>query len=75
MREWPPAGAVEQDVEEVYERLAEIGLVYGEAFRGLRAAYTVGAEVYAEVELPEGVSGEASGYGIHPALLDAALHA
>ncbi|NEE34124.1 hypothetical protein G3M53_52895, partial [Streptomyces sp. SID7982] len=34
-----------------------------------------GDEVFAEVALPEEESAEAADYGIHPALMDAALHA
>ncbi|GDY70504.1 hypothetical protein SAV14893_098970 [Streptomyces avermitilis] len=51
------------------------GFVYGPAFRGLTAAWRLGDEVFAEVRLPEQVHGEASAYNLHPALLDAALHA
>ena len=51
------------------------GLLYGDAFRGLRAVYRRGEELFAQVELPEAVSQEASRFGLHPALLDAALHA
>ncbi|TCO60798.1 type I polyketide synthase [Actinocrispum wychmicini] len=69
---WPPSGATPVDVADAYARLAEVGLNYGPAFRGLRAAWQLGDDVYAEVELPEGVS--ADGFGVHPALLDAALH-
>src|SRR6185437_12923705 len=46
---------------------------YGPVFQGLRQAFKRGDEVYAEVQLPEDV--EIDGYGVHPALLDAALHA
>ncbi|MFE9413748.1 SDR family NAD(P)-dependent oxidoreductase, partial [Streptomyces sp. NPDC006704] len=70
---WPPVGAVPVAVEGVYERYAEGGLVYGPVFRGLRAAWRLDGDVFAEVVLPEGVSVE--GFGLHPAVLDAALHA
>ncbi|MFG2533580.1 beta-ketoacyl synthase N-terminal-like domain-containing protein, partial [Streptomyces sp. NPDC048516] len=69
---WPPAGAVPVDVEDVYDRLAEIGLDYGSTFRGLHAAWRDGESLCAEVALPEGT--DISGFGLHPALLDAALH-
>ncbi|WP_229871975.1 type I polyketide synthase, partial [Streptomyces longisporoflavus] len=71
--EWPPAGAVAVDLEGSYAGLAEPGLEYGPVFQGLRSAWRKGEEVFAEVELPEGV--KADGFGLHPALLDAALHA
>ncbi|MFT2020347.1 SDR family NAD(P)-dependent oxidoreductase, partial [Streptomyces sp. 796.1] len=70
---WPPAGAEPVEVADFYERVASGGYGYGPAFQGLRAAWRLGDEVYAEVELPES-AGEREGYGIHPALLDAALH-
>ncbi|MEU5002654.1 SDR family NAD(P)-dependent oxidoreductase, partial [Streptomyces sp. NPDC021622] len=70
--EWPPAGAEVVDLEGFYGGLAELGLGYGPVFQGLRSAWRKGDEVFAEVELPEGVKAE--GFGLHPALLDAALH-
>ncbi|WP_439956076.1 type I polyketide synthase [Nocardia yamanashiensis] len=69
---WPPAGAEPVDVESAYDVLAELGFGYGPVFRGLRSAWLRGSEAFAEVELGEGVSG--SGYVVHPALLDAAMH-
>ncbi|WP_173390841.1 type I polyketide synthase [Actinomadura litoris] len=68
---WPPTGAEPVDLASFYDGLAGRGYEYGPAFRGLRAAWTRGDEVFAEVELPEGVT--ADGFGLHPALLDAAL--
>lgn len=70
---WPPPGAVPVDLSGFYDQLAAGGLEYGPAFQGLRAAWRRGGEVFAEVMLPEGIPGE--GFGLHPALLDAALHA
>src|SRR6202050_4631907 len=70
---WPPPGAQPVDVGGVYEALAGRGLGYGPAFRGLTAAWRRGEEVFAEAALPKAVP--ADGYGLHPALLDAALHA
>ncbi|MEN3586643.1 SDR family NAD(P)-dependent oxidoreductase, partial [Streptomyces sp. ZYX-F-203] len=70
--EWPPAGAEAIDLDGVYDRFAEVGFGYGPAFQGLRRAWRAAGAVYAEVALPEGT--EAGGFGLHPALLDAALH-
>ncbi|MCQ8195525.1 SDR family NAD(P)-dependent oxidoreductase [Streptomyces sp. RCU064] len=78
LTQWPPTGAVavpEERVRGVYEELEASGYGYGPAFRGLRAAWTRGDEIYAEVGLPEELSAEAAAFGLHPALLDAALHA
>ncbi|MFJ3309355.1 type I polyketide synthase [Streptomyces sp. NPDC086549] len=71
--EWPPAGAESVDVEGLYEGLAEAGLEYGPVFQGLTAAWRSGEEIYAEIALPDETSVE--GFGVHPALLDACLHA
>ncbi|MBT2387218.1 type I polyketide synthase [Streptomyces sp. ISL-11] len=71
---WPPAGAVAVDTDGLYDGLLEAGHVYGPAFQGLRAAWRRGDEVFAEVALPEELREEATRFGLHPALLDAALH-
>ncbi|WP_159054465.1 polyketide synthase dehydratase domain-containing protein, partial [Streptomyces dysideae] len=70
---WPPAGAERVDLDGFYDGRRAAGLSYGPAFQGLRSVWAKGEEVYAEVVLPEGQSPE--GFGIHPALLDAALQA
>ncbi|MEV4315704.1 SDR family NAD(P)-dependent oxidoreductase [Actinocrispum sp. NPDC049592] len=69
--EWPPPGARPVSVTGHYERLRSIGLDYGPVFRGLRAAWSLGEELWLDVVMPEG---EPGGFGVHPALLDAALH-
>ncbi|MFE4646604.1 polyketide synthase dehydratase domain-containing protein, partial [Streptomyces sp. NPDC056730] len=72
---WPPAGAEPVAVDGVYDRPAGDGLAYGPVFQGLRAAWRRDGDVYAEVVLPEGGEADADAFGLHPALLDAALHA
>ncbi|MFJ2116420.1 SDR family NAD(P)-dependent oxidoreductase, partial [Streptomyces sp. NPDC087850] len=72
---WPPAGAEVLDLDGCYERFAALGFAYGPVFQGLRAAWRRGDEIFAEVSLPEGAEGEAAAFGLHPALLDSALHA
>ena len=71
-----PAPDVEVlDQNDFYERLAQRGYRYSGLFRSLRGIGTHPARpdvVYAEVALPAGT--DITGYGIHPALLDAALH-
>ncbi|MBK3638902.1 polyketide synthase dehydratase domain-containing protein, partial [Streptomyces sp. MBT97] len=71
---WPPAGGVRVDVQDFYERVGDAGYEYGPAFRGVRSAWRVGEEVFAEVALPEEQARDAGRFGLHPALLDAALH-
>ncbi|MFC5668420.1 SDR family NAD(P)-dependent oxidoreductase, partial [Kitasatospora misakiensis] len=85
---WPPAGAQAVDLEGFYERLTGLGLGYGPVFQGLTAAWQAGGELFGEVTLPTGgtptagttTAGTTAGgsgrrrFGVHPALLDAALH-
>nr|AXL05509.1 type I polyketide synthase [uncultured bacterium] len=74
---WPPPGARPVDVANLYADLAERGYAYGPAFQGVRAVWRRGdgvdAEVFAEVALPDDLRSDAAGFGIHPALLDAAI--
>ncbi|MEV5503788.1 beta-ketoacyl synthase N-terminal-like domain-containing protein, partial [Nonomuraea fuscirosea] len=69
---WPPPGAEAVDLAGFYEGLAGHGLEYGPHFQGVIAAWLLDGAAYAEVALPDGAG--AAGYGLHPALLDAALH-
>ncbi|WP_308169538.1 type I polyketide synthase [Acrocarpospora catenulata] len=72
---WPPAGMAVIELDEVYDRLAEHGFDYGPAFQGLRAAWRgEDGEAFAEVALPE-EAGETGLFGVHPALLEAVVHA
>ncbi|WTL70186.1 type I polyketide synthase [Streptomyces sp. NBC_01518] len=71
---WPPVGAEQLPVEGGYDLLAAAGYSYGPAFQGVRAVWRRGEEVFAEIALPDDQRGDASRFGIHPALLDAALH-
>ncbi|WP_316527789.1 SDR family NAD(P)-dependent oxidoreductase [Kitasatospora brasiliensis] len=72
---WPPAGATPVDLGGHYDGLAALGYEYGPAFQCLRAAWRHGEDLYAEVRLAQKQSAEAGSFGLHPALLDAALHA
>ncbi|HEV7615664.1 MAG TPA: SDR family NAD(P)-dependent oxidoreductase, partial [Solirubrobacterales bacterium] len=71
---WPPPGAEPVEVGDFYAALGEIGLGYGPSFRGVRAAWRRGEELFAEVALDEEASGQAGSFAIHPALLDSAFH-
>ncbi|MFJ3493821.1 type I polyketide synthase [Streptomyces sp. NPDC086091] len=70
----PPAGAEPVGTGDLYERFTAAGHGYGPAFRGLRAAWRHGGDLYTEVRLAEDQHPAAAAFGIHPALLDAALH-
>nr|WP_258348153.1 type I polyketide synthase [Saccharopolyspora gregorii] len=71
---WPPPGSSEVNIASLYDDYAATGLDYGPVFRGLRAVWRRGEEHFAEVRLPAEVR-DAESYGLHPALLDAVLHA
>jgi acyl transferase domain-containing protein/acyl carrier protein len=69
---WPPADAGEVDVTAGYDALLELGYDYGPAFRGVTAAWSRDGEYFADVVVPEELS--QTGFGIHPAVLDATFH-
>ncbi len=72
---WPPVGAEPVEVDALQDVLANKGLDYGPAFRGLRAAWRRGEEVFAEVGLEDGQLDGVDSFGLHPALFDAVLQA
>ncbi|MEV4434433.1 type I polyketide synthase [Streptomyces sp. NPDC049585] len=67
---WPPANAVVMDLEGFYERTE-----YGPAFQGLRSLWVREGEAFVEAALPNGTAEDAAAFLLHPALLDAVLHA
>jgi malonyl CoA-acyl carrier protein transacylase len=71
---WPPAGAELLPLDYLYDVLAEHGLQYGPAFQGLTAAWKEGERIYVEASLSEEQAQAAELFGLHPALLDSALH-
>ncbi|MGW2161405.1 SDR family NAD(P)-dependent oxidoreductase [Nonomuraea sp. NPDC001699] len=70
---WPPPGAEPVSLEGFYEERSASGFDYGPSFRGLTAVWRHGADMIADVALPEDAAQEAASYGLHPALLDAVL--
>ncbi|ORA07807.1 hypothetical protein BST12_28745, partial [Mycobacterium angelicum] len=70
---WPPVDAQQIDIAGVYQWLAGHGYEYGPAFQGLVGLWRRGEEVFAEVAVGAGI--QVGDWGIHPVLLDAALHA
>ncbi|WP_268874152.1 type I polyketide synthase [Streptacidiphilus melanogenes] len=73
--QWPPSGATEVDLDGRYQDLIELGFDYGPVFQGLHRAWRRDGEVFAEVRLPQQAEADAGLFGLHPALLDSALHA
>ncbi|MFF7251541.1 thioester reductase domain-containing protein, partial [Embleya sp. NPDC008237] len=69
---WPPPGADPVELGDLHRRLDDKGYTHGPAFRGLRALWQRDEELFAEVRLPDDTDPDT--FGIHPALLDAALH-
>ncbi|QKV76544.1 type I polyketide synthase [Amycolatopsis sp. Hca4] len=70
---WPPPDGKRVEIGDFYPDLAERGYAYGPLFQGVRAVWQRGDEVFAEVALPEDRREDVAGFGLHPALLDAAL--
>ncbi|WP_346074586.1 polyketide synthase dehydratase domain-containing protein, partial [Streptomyces thermogriseus] len=69
---WPVAGAEQVELDGFYEAFSARGIDYGPAFQGLVELWRKDNTAYGRVRLPEGLTTD--GFGIHPALLDAALH-
>ncbi|MER5466928.1 SDR family NAD(P)-dependent oxidoreductase, partial [Streptomyces sp. NPDC002668] len=69
---WLPTGAVPLDLDAMYEALARRGHQHGPAFRTVQTAWREGADLYAELALPETAdsASAASAFVLHPALLD-----
>ncbi|MEU8825667.1 SDR family NAD(P)-dependent oxidoreductase [Streptomyces sp. NPDC048636] len=72
---WPPPGATPVTLDGMYHRYADGGFRYGPAFQGLSAVWRLGDTLYAEAALPAEQRVDAGRFALHPALLDAALHA
>jgi len=72
LAQWPPAGATPMHTDDLYSRFTDAGVIYGPYFQGIRAAWSAGSDLYAEVILPDTTG--VDGFGLHPALFDASLH-
>ncbi|WUL37742.1 amino acid adenylation domain-containing protein (plasmid) [Streptomyces canus] len=73
LRTWPVQDTQPVELDGFYERLDAQGFTYGPAFRALQELRTSGRVAYGRLVLPE-QAGTPDGYGVHPALLDSALH-
>jgi len=65
---------VETSAKEFYDSLIELGLNFGDRFRGIARIWRGQNEALGELRLPESIGQEAGTYRIHPALLDACFH-
>ncbi|QDY80135.1 type I polyketide synthase [Streptomyces qinzhouensis] len=72
---WPPPGAAPVDISDLYPRLPDTGYEYGPAFRNLKAVWRDGDTILAEAALDREQHADAGRFVLHPALLDAVLHA
>jgi NAD(P)-dependent dehydrogenase (short-subunit alcohol dehydrogenase family)/acyl carrier protein len=63
------------DGEEFYRHVAAVGLEFGDTFRGVRRGWRRTDEALVELGFVGEVAKGSNLYGIHPALLDAALQA
>ena len=61
-------------IASLYRDLAEHGLDYGPAFRGLVEVWRRAGEAIGHLQLPDELVADAAAYAVHPALLDACLH-
>jgi NAD(P)-dependent dehydrogenase (short-subunit alcohol dehydrogenase family) len=72
---WPPADATRIPIDAVYAQLEASGLSYGPLFQHVQTASIRGNEVFATVALADALRASSPPFIVHPALLDAALHA
>jgi acyl transferase domain-containing protein/acyl carrier protein len=59
--------------EPFYERLVDLGVSYGPAFRGLRQVWRRDGEALARIQATGEIARDTAAYQLHPALLDACL--
>ncbi|WP_327116046.1 SDR family NAD(P)-dependent oxidoreductase [Nocardia sp. NBC_01730] len=71
---WPPQNTSSVAVEDLYKVLNDTGYGYGPVFQGLRSVWRRSEDLFVQAELPDTVI-DAERFGLHPALLDAVLHA
>ncbi|AVZ76083.1 type I polyketide synthase [Streptomyces lunaelactis] len=72
---WPPVAGDPVNGQQVYRALGGLGFGYGPVFQGVRAAWSRGEEVFADLALDTDTAARATAFGLHPALLDAVFHA
>ncbi|MFJ9196959.1 SDR family NAD(P)-dependent oxidoreductase, partial [Streptomyces flaveolus] len=71
---WPVPGADGVELDGFYDGMAAKGVAYGPAFRGLTELSRRDGVAYGRIVLPDGDTAGRDGFGVHPALFDAALH-
>ncbi|MFD9090634.1 type I polyketide synthase, partial [Streptomyces prasinus] len=71
---WPVPGAQSVELGGFYDGMAAKGVRYGPSFRGLTELSRRDAVAYGRIVLPDAGTPTTGGFGVHPALFDAALH-
>ena len=72
LRELQRSNPTPMAVDEYYDWLASVELEFGPRFRGITALWRGGESALARMDRPAGVN--ATGVGMHPAVLDACFH-
>ncbi|MEU8901778.1 type I polyketide synthase [Nocardia sp. NPDC048505] len=72
--DWPPLDARSVNVTDLYQALAARGYHYGDSYRGVTAAWRRGTDLFAEISISAFTPDELARFGLHPALMDAAMH-
>ncbi|MDL1883142.1 SDR family NAD(P)-dependent oxidoreductase [Anaerolineae bacterium CFX8] len=60
--------------EVYYAHVRDLGLEFGPNFHGIQNIWRRDGEAIGQIQLPEGLAGDAKNYRIHPAFLDACFH-
>lgn len=69
-----PAGLIDISRDEFYGHMSDMGLRYGDEFKGLREIAAGGGNAAGRVALSPEIEGRAAEFRVHPVLFDAALH-
>ncbi len=63
------------NAKKCYQTFKEIGIDYGDSYRGIREIYQGENQVFARLRLPSSIQDTQSEYVLHPSLMDSALQA
>jgi len=69
-----PAGLDNVEVGGFYQHMSDLGLRYGDEFKGVRELAAGGGKAWGRVALSEASATRAGEYPLHPVLFDGALH-
>ena len=69
-----PKGLQEVPRDKFYQHMADMGLRYGDEFKGLREVSALDGKAAGKISVSENIEDRISEYKVHPVLFDAALH-